>query len=164
MNAFIEKHYSATRVGNVQNFTVPPHNRAPASSTSPPNPAVHSARHEMSDASDKPQQANEGQSGVQEVLAHGRQKLSEEAVAATIREASELQPVTSVDVKDISGGCGTSFAISIVSQAFHKMPVISRHRLVHSALRGSMDHIHAIQLKCYTPEAFLKLSRPPSAP
>lgn len=33
-------------------------------------------------------------------------------------------------VVDTSGGCGTSFEISVVSAAFEGKPVLARHRLV----------------------------------
>lgn len=114
----------------------------------------------MSDASEKAGQSGKEQSTAQSsgTSDSDSSMISEKMVASLLRDSRQLQPVSSVDVTDISGGCGTSFAITIVSNAFDKLSVLSRHRLVHAALGHCLDKIHAIQLKCYTPQAFAKLS------
>jgi stress-induced morphogen len=65
---------------------------------------------------------------------------------------SSLSP-TLVDVEDVSGGCGQHFKITVVSTSFEGIRLLERHRLVHAVI-GSADMaaIHALQLKCFTPE------------
>lgn len=50
-------------------------------------------------------------------------------------------------VQDISGGCGTFFAITIGSKAFKGIPVVKQHRLVNEALKKEIEGIHGLQIK-----------------
>jgi stress-induced morphogen len=69
-----------------------------------------------------------------------------------------------VEVTDISGGCGTSFAITVVADAFASVRLLQRHRMIHAALGGDMmEKIHALQLKCHTPQQYSALSAPETA-
>lgn len=54
-------------------------------------------------------------------------------------------------VIDTSGGCGASFDVAVVSDAFNGKMLIARHRLVHDALAELMPDIHALSIKrCWT--------------
>jgi len=68
-----------------------------------------------------------------------------------LRTALEAQEV---DVTDISGDCGSSFEVSIVSAQFQGKAPLARHRLVNKALGSLMDEkIHALSIKSLkTPE------------
>lgn len=57
----------------------------------------------------------------------------------------EFKPV-SLDVKDISGGCGSMFAIQIVSDKFKGIPMIKQHRLVNATLAEDIKSWHGLQL------------------
>ncbi|KAI0260909.1 bola protein [Gloeopeniophorella convolvens] len=50
-------------------------------------------------------------------------------------------------VQDVSGGCGTFYAITIASTAFKGIPVVKQHRLVNDALKKEIQGIHGLQLK-----------------
>ncbi|KAH9169272.1 bola-like protein [Lactarius sanguifluus] len=50
-------------------------------------------------------------------------------------------------VQDVSGGCGTFYAITIASTAFKGIPVVKQHRLVNEALKKEIEGIHGLQLK-----------------
>jgi stress-induced morphogen len=50
-------------------------------------------------------------------------------------------------VIDTSGGCGASFDVSIISEAFQGKPLIQRHRAVNTALAKEMPSIHALSIK-----------------
>jgi stress-induced morphogen len=67
--------------------------------------------------------------------------------------APTLSP-TKVEVTDISGGCGASFAITVVSPKFANVRLLERHRMIHAVLGDEMTRIHALQLKCYTPKQY----------
>ncbi|KAH9987918.1 bola protein [Russula compacta] len=49
-------------------------------------------------------------------------------------------------VQDISGGCGTFYAITIASAEFKGIPVVKQHRLVNEALKKEIEGIHGLQV------------------
>lgn len=51
----------------------------------------------------------------------------EAAMAALLRERLAA---THVDVKDVSGGCGSFYNVTVVSPRFEGMPMIRQHRRV----------------------------------
>lgn len=80
--------------------------------------------------------------------------LTAENVRAQLQECSELSPLKHVEVEDISGGCGTSFSITVVTDSFASKSLLDRHRMIHASLGSKMKDIHALKLKCLTPEKF----------
>jgi len=50
-------------------------------------------------------------------------------------------------VQDVSGGCGTFYAITIASTAFKGLPVVKQHRLVTAELKTEIEGIHGLQIK-----------------
>lgn len=60
--------------------------------------------------------------------------------------AKEFAPVN-LEVKDVSGGCGSMFAISIESGKFKNIPMIKQHRLVNEALSQEISKWHGLQLR-----------------
>lgn len=60
--------------------------------------------------------------------------------------ATQFTPET-LDVKDVSGGCGSMFAITVESKAFKGLPMIKQHRLVNDALKEEIAKWHGLQLK-----------------
>ena len=62
----------------------------------------------------------------------------------------DLQP-TKLEVQDISGGCGSMYALDIVSERFAGLPVIKQHRLVNSVLGEEIKKWHGVQLKTKAP-------------
>ena len=65
--------------------------------------------------------------------------------------SSSLSP-TSVEVVDISGGCGASYSIAIASGEFRGKPAVQQQRLVNRVLKEELQRIHAVQLKCTVPQ------------
>jgi stress-induced morphogen len=53
-------------------------------------------------------------------------------------------------VEDISGGCGSMYAIEIASNAFKGLSVIKQHRLVNDLLQDDIKKMHGIRLKTST--------------
>ncbi|KAI0309617.1 bola protein, partial [Amylostereum chailletii] len=49
-------------------------------------------------------------------------------------------------VQDVSGGCGSFYAITIASAAFKGMPVVKQHRLVNDVLKKEIEGIHGLQV------------------
>lgn len=56
-----------------------------------------------------------------------------------------------VQVQDISGGCGSMYALDVVSAQFKGLTVIKQHRLVNSILGDEIKKWHGVQLKTKAP-------------
>lgn len=54
-------------------------------------------------------------------------------------------------VQDVSGGCGSMYALDIVSEQFKGLPMIKQHRLVNSVLGDEVKKWHGLQLKTKAP-------------
>ncbi|KAJ7688431.1 bola-like protein [Mycena rosella] len=54
---------------------------------------------------------------------------------------SELQ------IQDVSGGCGTFFAINITSEAFKGLTMVKQHKLVTQTIKEEIEEIHGLQIK-----------------
>ena len=67
-------------------------------------------------------------------------------------------PDSQVAVVDTRGS-GDHFEIMVVSNDFEDVPLIDRHRIIHSALGENLGgEIHAVEIKAYTPEQWKSLS------
>jgi stress-induced morphogen len=49
-------------------------------------------------------------------------------------------------MRNITGGCGTFYAITITSSAFQGLSTLKQHRLVTEALKQEIEGIHGIQV------------------
>ncbi|KAF1927298.1 bola-like protein [Didymella exigua CBS 183.55] len=58
----------------------------------------------------------------------------------------ELEP-TKLEVQDISGGCGSMYAIEIESSRFQGLTVIKQHKLVNQVLKEEIAQWHGVQLR-----------------
>ncbi|KAH8986363.1 bola-like protein [Lactarius akahatsu] len=58
-------------------------------------------------------------------------------------------------VQDVSGGCGTFYAITIASTAFKGIPVVKQHRLVNEVLKKEIEGIHGLQVRTWFPTIHL---------
>jgi len=68
------------------------------------------------------------------------QKLTEKFTPSTLR------------VQDVSGGCGSFYAIIIASDRFKGLSMVKQHQLVNEALKVEIETIHGLQLKTIVPE------------
>lgn len=53
-----------------------------------------------------------------------------------------------------AGGCGSFFAITVVSQAFAGKPLVAQHRMVQDLLKDEIKTLHGVTLRTHTPEQF----------
>jgi len=58
----------------------------------------------------------------------------------------QLKP-TQLQVQDISGGCGSMYAVDITSASFDGMTYLEQHQLVNKVLRDEIKTMHGIQIK-----------------
>jgi stress-induced morphogen len=52
-----------------------------------------------------------------------------------------------LQVQDISGGCGSMYAIEIESPKFQGLTVIKQHKLVNQVLKEEIAQWHGVQLR-----------------
>ncbi|KAI7861180.1 bola protein [Circinella umbellata] len=50
-------------------------------------------------------------------------------------------------VVDVSGGCGSMYAIDISSKSFEGASIVKQHRLVNQILKDEIKEMHGLQLK-----------------
>ncbi|KAI7861453.1 bola protein [Spinellus fusiger] len=50
-------------------------------------------------------------------------------------------------VSDVSGGCGSMYAIDIASKAFEGVSMVKQHRMVNKVLAEDIKGMHGLQLK-----------------
>ncbi|WVW82913.1 hypothetical protein I302_104927 [Kwoniella bestiolae CBS 10118] len=56
-------------------------------------------------------------------------------------------PGKRLEVQDVSGGCGSFYAILISSAKFKGLSTIKQHKLVNACLKEDIQGIHGLQLK-----------------
>ena len=59
--------------------------------------------------------------------------------------ADKLEP-TELSVVDVSGGCGASFRVRVVSPHFAGKSMLAQHRAVNALLKDELESVHALQL------------------
>ncbi|KAK7205398.1 bola protein [Myxozyma melibiosi] len=67
----------------------------------------------------------------------------EKLIASKLHDAFEPSQLS---VEDISGGCGSMFAIDIVSKSFKGKPMIKQHRMVNEVLAEDLKQWHGVRL------------------
>jgi stress-induced morphogen len=72
--------------------------------------------------------------------------LSPGELAVFEKIAAELEPV-SLEVQDISGGCGSMYALEIASPKFQGLSTIKQHKLVNKVLKEEIAGWHGVQLR-----------------
>ncbi|BEI83883.1 hypothetical protein CcaverHIS002_0404870 [Cutaneotrichosporon cavernicola] len=68
-----------------------------------------------------------------------------EGEAAIYKMLDEAFPGTRLDVQDVSGGCGSFYAIMISSPAFKGLTMVKQHKLVNECLKETIKGIHGLQ-------------------
>jgi len=82
--------------------------------------------------------------------------LSQDIFEGRIREV--FPDATDVRVFDISGGCGQSYEVIIVSPEFERKGTLAKHRLVNERLKAEIADLHAFTQKTFTPAQFEKVT------
>ncbi|KXN87966.1 hypothetical protein AN958_07976 [Leucoagaricus sp. SymC.cos] len=62
------------------------------------------------------------------------------------QKLSEKFAPTSLRIQDISGGCGSFYAIIIASEAFRGLSTVKQHQLVNKAIKSEIESIHGLQV------------------
>jgi stress-induced morphogen len=77
---------------------------------------------------------------------------TESSIAETLSTHESLDhPSTSVLVRDVSGGCGSMYAIDVSSPRFRGMNLLAQQRLVNRALGEQVRQWHGVQIRTSVP-------------
>ncbi|KAG2369447.1 bola-like protein, partial [Suillus spraguei] len=64
-------------------------------------------------------------------------------------------PVSSLDIEDQSSGCGSSYAILLVSEVrLRGKTTLAMHRSINQALKQEISQLHAFSQKYFTPAQY----------
>ncbi|XP_077982900.1 bolA-like protein 3 [Glandiceps talaboti] len=58
----------------------------------------------------------------------------------------------SIQVADISGGCGAMYEVHIISDDFKGKRTVMQHRMVNEALAEEVKEMHGLRIQTLTPE------------
>ncbi|KAA6411404.1 MAG: bola [Lasallia pustulata] len=72
--------------------------------------------------------------------------LTEKELAVFAKLARELRP-EELQVQDVSGGCGSMYAIEIASARFRGLSTMQQHRMVNGVLGEEIRGWHGVQLR-----------------
>ncbi|KAI9902336.1 hypothetical protein N3K66_001688 [Trichothecium roseum] len=77
---------------------------------------------------------------------------AESSIAALLSSDPSLEPATSLLVRDVSGGCGSMYAIDISSPRFRGLSLLKQQRLVTKALGEKVKEWHGLQIRTSVPK------------
>ncbi|KAI5781200.1 bola protein [Geopyxis carbonaria] len=72
--------------------------------------------------------------------------LNEKETAIFNKLSAALEP-TRLEVQDVSGGCGSMYAIEITAAAFKGVNMVKQHRIVNEVLAEEIKGWHGMQLR-----------------
>ncbi|KIJ25234.1 hypothetical protein M422DRAFT_216908 [Sphaerobolus stellatus SS14] len=78
--------------------------------------------------------------------------VSLEALEQALRNAL---PISHLEIVDQSSGCGESYGVLIVSEAFEGKMTLARHRMVNELLKDQIAQMHAFSQKTLTPKQYV---------
>ncbi|XP_065914974.1 bolA-like protein 3 [Dysidea avara] len=58
---------------------------------------------------------------------------------------------STVNVEDMSGGCGQAYSITVESEMFRGKRILKQHQLVNDALKDVIGSIHAVTIQTSVP-------------
>lgn len=58
----------------------------------------------------------------------------------------------SIEVQDVSGGCGAMFEIAVEAADFKGMSTINQHRLITNTLKDQIKDMHGIRIQTSVPK------------
>ncbi|KAL8570458.1 hypothetical protein ACOMHN_034493 [Nucella lapillus] len=78
-------------------------------------------------------------------------KLTEGETAIVEKLQSKFPGAKTIEVSDISGGCGAMYQISVEAEEFRGKKTVLQHRLVNEALAEEIKQMHGLQLNTRIP-------------
>lgn len=77
--------------------------------------------------------------------------FASEAESAIQQKLQNALVVKEVDVRDISGGCGTMFEIKIIAEDFKNKNIVQQHKVVTKILKEDIGQWHGFTLLTSAP-------------
>ncbi|XP_026478145.1 bolA-like protein 3 [Ctenocephalides felis] len=66
--------------------------------------------------------------------------------------AKKFPNAKSIEVQDVSGGCGAMFEIAVEAADFKGMSTINQHRLITNTLKDQIKDMHGIRIQTSVPK------------
>ena len=105
--------------------------------------ALHSASHHPASASSPARQAARPFSSQRRGFAAGAApEVTETAIEQALRNGIE---VDSLVVRDVSGGCGSFFHVTLASGEFKGLSTLKQHMMLNKLLKDYLPLVHGIQ-------------------
>jgi len=60
-------------------------------------------------------------------------------------------PQAHVEVRDISGGCGSMYEVYVVAEEFKGIKTVMQHRMVTEALKAEIKDMHGLRISTEVP-------------
>lgn len=98
-----------------------------------------------------PEYLDEGERRVFDLVKDGLSPTKLEVMSKRMDLHLFRMVLTTRQVQDVSGGCGSMYALDIVSERFRGLSVIKQHRLVNSILGDEIKKWHGVQMKTKAP-------------
>ena len=76
---------------------------------------------------------------------------AERSIADQLASNATLSPIASLLVRDVSGGCGSMYAIDIASPKFKGLSLLQQQRLVTKTLGDKVKEWHGVQIRTSVP-------------
>jgi stress-induced morphogen len=58
----------------------------------------------------------------------------------------------SIQVEDISGGCGSMYTVFVQSVEFKGLRLVKRHQMINEALKAEIKEMHGLRISASTPD------------
>ena len=98
-----------------------------------------------------PEYLSQGERKVFDMLKDGLQPTKLEVGSRETNIHHNALADVAYQVQDVSGGCGSMYALDIVSDQFKGLSIIKQHRLVNTVLGEEIKKWHGVQLKTKAP-------------
>jgi stress-induced morphogen len=85
--------------------------------------------------------------------AEGSSMTETESSIADLLRSNLTGPITHLLVQDISGGCGSMYAIEVTAEDFRGKTMLKQQRMVNAALGEVIKGWHGVQIRTMVPEA-----------
>ncbi|XP_071958846.1 bolA-like protein 3 [Antedon mediterranea] len=66
---------------------------------------------------------------------------------------TKFPEATTIEVEDISGGCGAMYQIHIESEVFSNKRIVMQHRMVNEALSEEVKEMHGLRISTSVPKS-----------
>lgn len=71
-------------------------------------------------------------------------QVSESSLKSVLQK--EFPKAKSIEVQDVSGGCGAMFEIVVISPEFKGLSTVKQHMMINKALKAEIKEMHGLRI------------------